>query len=251
MNSKTLHIIGNEFTRKISHPDEWWEHRIDIYEHFCLASIKNQTNHDFLLMMRICDYVPEKFQTRIHSLLTESGLTFMMFNSDKISHQEAITPYVKDFEYIYYTRIDSDDMFHKEVVNEIQSHEYSYRRVLLFQKGYCYECRENRLQHYFMPAPPFSTIMYPTEIFLDPDKQFQYTQAKSHDSLINTMCPVKLSENKIIVNVHGTNRITIYNDDRTIFKGHETETEIPSEEIDLIVKDFGISSKTYDLNIRK
>ncbi len=96
----------------------------------------------------------------------------------------------------------------------------------------------------------FSTIMYPMEIYIDEEKQDKYKEFKSHDALVYTMKTIPLSENKIIVNVHGTNRITIYHDDRTIFIGHETETEIPSEQIDNILVNFGINSQTYNEKVK-
>ena len=251
MNSKTLHIIGNEFTRKIAHPDEWWEHRIKIYEHYCLASIKNQTNKDFLLMLKICDYVPDKFQSQLRKLLRESGLAYIMFNMDQTTTRKAMDRYADEYLYVYYTRIDSDDMFHKNAIGEIQQYEFSHRQALLFQKGYCYDCKNNRLQHYFMPSPPFSTIMFPMSIYLDENKQNAYTQITSHDTIIYCMDACTLSENKFIVNVHGTNRISVYQNDRTVFKGHENETEIPTAEVDNILKDFGISSMTYKNKVQQ
>lgn len=249
MNNKTLHIIANEFTRHIPHPDDWWDRRLDIYEHYCLASIKNQTNKNFILLMTL-NWVPDKYQLRIRKILENSGLNFIIRNYATTTISEALSNVSNKYDFVYHTRVDSDDMFHKDAISEIQSYEFSHRQALIFQKGYCYDCRVNRLQHYFMPSPPFSTIMYPMNVYLDEKKQEEYKSFKSHDALLGAMPHTKLSENKFIVNVHGTNRVTIYQNDRTIFKGHEKETEIPALEIDTILKNFGILSTTYS-NISK
>ncbi|HCR36454.1 TPA: hypothetical protein DIU22_05460 [Candidatus Woesebacteria bacterium] len=248
MNNKTLHIIGNEFTRNIAHSDDWWIHRLGIYEHYCLASLKNQTNKNFLLMMTL-NYVPIEFQKKIKHILDASELQYVLRNFTETSLAETLSQFRDKYDTVYHTRIDSDDMFHKTVVDEIQSYGIHERKALIFQKGYCYDCRNNRLQHYFMPSPPFSTIIYPMSIYLDEAKQQEYKNFKSHDSLCGAMPYKVLSENKFIVNVHGTNRITIYQNDRTIFKGHENETEIPFTGIDRVINDFGISSDTYKNNI--
>ena len=248
MNKRTLHIIGNEFTRHIAHPDEWWDHRLKIYEHYCLASIKKQTNKNFILTMTT-DWVPDKYREVIKQILERSGLKYYIRNISDISFEDFMKPFFGKYDIVYHTRIDSDDLFHKDAVEEIQSYEFENRRALIFQKGYCYDCKNNRLQHYYMPSPPFSTIMYPMDIYIDEKKQDKYKDFLSHDSLIYAMKAVELSENKFIVNVHGTNRVTIYHNDRTIFKGHETETEI-TENVDNILKNFGINSQTYNEKVK-
>lgn len=253
MNNKTLHIIGNEFTRDFYREDPvaWWTHRLDIYEHFCLASLKNQTNKNFLLTMMLKGY-SVNFKDRIIGMLENSGLKYAIRVIGETTHEEMMRPFSREYDTVYHTRIDTDDMFHKDAVDEIQSYEYDYRRALVFQKGYCYDVKNNRLQHYFMPGPPFSTIMFPMDVYVNEEKQAEYKGFKSHDALINTMPYLKLSENKFVVNVHGTNRITIYQNDRTIFRGHENETEIDSEQDKIeILKNFGILTNTYQTKVLK
>jgi len=252
MNKRTIHIIGNEFTRDFYREDlnAWWTYRLGIYENYCLASIKNQTNKNFVLFMMLKGY-STNFKDKIEQMLIDSKLKYVIQIIGETSIEEALKQYLDNIDVVYHTRIDSDDMFHYDVVNEIQSYEYEERRALLFSKGYCYDCRRNKLQHYYMPAPPFSTIMYPIETYLDEEKQDEYKGFKSHDAIGSTMKLIRLSENKFIVNVHDTNRITIYHDDRTIFKGHESETEIPADQVDNILNDFGISSMTYKLKMQQ
>lgn len=37
---------------------------------------------------------------------------------------------------IFISRIDSDDLFHKEAINEIQKQPFKKRRILTYRKGY-------------------------------------------------------------------------------------------------------------------
>jgi len=244
MNDKVLHIIGNEFTRNIQHPDSWWDYRLNIYEQFCLNSIKNQSNKNFVILMSI-DWVSEHIQNRIKIILDKSNLKYILRNVKETSISESLKDYSKEYDTIYYTRIDSDDLFHKDVIDIIQKSNYTDRRALIFQKGYCYDCKENRLRHYFMPSPPFSTIIYPMKIFLDEQKQQIYKNFKSHDTLIYAMAYKILPENKFIVNVHDTNRITKYTNNIEMPAKYIEKQEIDADMIDFILKDFNINSNTY------
>jgi len=248
MNNNTLHIIGNEFTRNIQHPEEWWEHRLKIYEYFCLNSIKNQTNKNFILLMTL-EFVPVHICEKIKEILNRSGLKYILYDVKNSCFSEILKPHIEKYKYIYHTRIDSDDLFHKDVIKEIQTYDFENRRALVFQKGYCYDCRENKLRHYFMLSPPFSTIMYPMNVYIDEQKQKEYKKFRSHDTLVQNMPYFVLSENKFIVNVHGTNRVTTYESNRR--NRHNDEIDIPISEIDNILKPFGITPQTYNEKVKK
>ena len=253
MNNRTLHIIGNEFTRDFYREDPvaWWTHRLDIYEQYCLASLKNQTNKNFVIAMTLKGY-SVNFKERIEQMLKDSGIKYVLRIVGEMTQEEMMSSFVNDYDIVYHTRIDTDDMFHNDVINEIQSYEYEYRQALVYQKGYCYDVKRNKLQHYFMPGPPFSTIMFPMDVYVNEEKQEEYKQFKSHDALISAMPYLTLSENKYIVTVHGTNRITEYHDDRTILgSDHRHETEIPTTQIDSILSEFGVDSLTYKTKIQK
>jgi len=239
MNNETLHIIGNEFSRGIGHPFEWWEHRLNIYEHFTLASIKNQTNKNFVISMTIDNYFPPELIPRLEKMLIESGQQFIFANRYLNNFAEKMKPYLQ-YKYIYHTRIDSDDLFHKDIVNEIQKYEYAHRRALVFQKGYCYDCKNKRLQHYKMPSPPFATIMFPIDIYLDENKRREYMNIQGHDMVLKQMNSIILSENKFIVLVHGGNLDTWYDTRKEVGR-----IEIAQNEHDKILSDFGISSETF------
>ena len=100
MNNETLHIIGNEFSRGIGHPFEWWEHRLNIYEHFTLASIKNQTNKNFVISMTIDNYFPPELIPRLEKMLIESGQQFIFANRYLNNFAEKMKPYLQ-YKYIY------------------------------------------------------------------------------------------------------------------------------------------------------
>lgn len=243
MTKETVHIIGNEFTRGISHPEEWWQHRIRIWENFTLASLQNQTNKNFVLLMLVDNAVPLSSQEDILRILEQSELTYVICNikTDEIGEKLSYLQNFDKYQYVLHTRIDSDDLFHKDVVDEIQTYSYEGRTALIFQKGYCYDCANKKLQHYKMPSPPFSTIGFPIEEYATYSRWNEYLKITGHDTVINRMPYSLLSENKYIVLVHGGNLDTIYNTDEKL-----NRLDISESEHENILKDFGITSNTFE-----
>lgn len=60
---------------------------------------------------------------------------------------DKIKKYFSDVDIIYLTRIDSDDMFHKSAIKEIQSAPFE-SEALVFDKGYIYNKDTNQLAEY-------------------------------------------------------------------------------------------------------
>lgn len=74
-----------------------------------------------------------------------------------------------DYEWVYMTRIDSDDMFHREAVNLIQSREPRERKALVFDNGYIYNVQTGQIAEWNPPTnPPFHTIIFPGRVFFNP-----------------------------------------------------------------------------------
>ncbi len=127
-------------------------------------------------------------------------------------------------------------MFHKDAVQEIQSHDFAWRRVLVFQKGYCYDCINQRIQHYRMSSPPVSTVMFPKDIFLDDEKIQKYKNYRNHDQILQRMNPVILSKNKYMIMIHQHNRRSIFSEKREL---------VSKDKHNEILKEFGINEKTF------
>ena len=241
MKNNTIHIIANEFSRGIGQTLEWWKYRLSIYENYTLKSIVNQTNKNFYLIMTVDNRFP--LYNELKTILDKSGLHYLLVNNSVDNDLIEKIKMLPDFEYAYITRIDSDDLFRKDVVDEIQKYEYSWRRALVFQKGYCYNCVDKKLQHYKVMSPPNSTIMYPKEIFLDVEKSREYMNIHGHDQVFSQMNSLILTENKYMVLVHNHNRRTIYVDDERVEELQRFP--IPENEHENILKDFNINSNTH------
>jgi hypothetical protein len=244
-----IHIIHSDFTRNVRHkPPEWWPYRLKILENFTLASLKNQTEKDFYYVMYLRRgtsstgmIFPDECLPLLKNILDRSGLRYSIIYED--AEEEIGVKIMKDFpeaKYVYATRIDSDDMFHRDAVKEIQSHEFGWRRALVYQKGYYYDCVNKQMRDIWSVCPPFFTVIFPYAAYLTTETIEKYKDApEGHDQIIHKMNSITLSENKFMVLIHGKNNRSTFSDPG------ENVSFVPIEQHKEILENFGITENTY------
>lgn len=238
-----IHLIHSDYSRRVGGKQiDWFEYRLKILENFTIQSLKNQTNKDFYYVVYLRRCFPDKLVLELKRILENSGLKHLIIYYDKENDiREKITKNLPIADYIYATRIDSDDLFHKDAVKEIQSYEFGHRRALIYQRGYCYDCINGKMRHHLMPCPPFHTVMYPYETYLELDIAAKYRCTTSgHDTIRSGMNSIILSADKYIVLFHGQNNRSRYTE-RTEYDLRS----IPHEEHAEILKDFNITEDTW------
>jgi len=234
-----INIVYSDFSRRLNKPSDWWEYRLDIFKNYTLNSLANQTNKNFWFMLNLRDKFPKELMSKLDTILcnfsNSSGIPhFYTYPDDIDDLPKRARMHLPESEYIFLTRIDSDDLYHQDAIAEIQTHEYRHRGALVFQKGYCYDVENKRLQHYQMPSPPFCTILFPREVFIDVNKAREYMNIQGHDQVFGQMNSIALSENKFIVLIHGKNNRSQY------FKNQFGRIEISELEHSKILKQFGL-----------
>ena len=113
---------------------------------------------------------------------------------------EKIKPYIKDG-IVLLTRIDSDDMFHKDALRKIREDGGS---VVAMSGGYIYDIHSRKLAFYNPKTnPPFHTIGFSEEEFLDVRRHlFVYgPHFKSHED-VSKLHPHVLTERLYCVTTH-------------------------------------------------
>ncbi len=242
--SKIIHLIDTGFNRGINQSLEWWQYRLKIFEYFTLTSLENQTNKDFYILMELQKNYPLKEE--LETIIKKHNMKSLVFMNDNFQNHIDLLKNIPEYtsaDYVYTTRIDTDDLFHKTVIDEVQSHDFKWRKALVYQKGYCYDCKNKKLQHYVMPSPPFSTLMFPKDIFIDQKKRTEYVgELYGHDEVFRKFDSVVLSENKYVVLIHQDNLSSIYIENLTKLD----RFEIPQKEHDSILSEFGINSHTFE-----
>lgn len=110
-----------------------------------------------------------------------------------------------DYEWVYLTRIDSDDMFHKESIALIQEQKPENRRSLVFKDGYILNIETGEVAEWRPPTnPPFHTIIFPSSIFFDSLSHVEYYRDfKTHEDATRVFTPVVLDMGKYMVSYHG------------------------------------------------
>lgn len=184
--------------------NRWLKNRIKVFKQFVVASLMAQTNKNFTLWI---SWRPEEKENKhveeLASWLSlKSDLDWIMtfgglcFYDDKFEEAEALEKlkrnlkntlcYLKKIvgnaDYVYMTIQPSDDCYYSGAVEEIQeilkNVEYS---ACGFTKGYICNYLDKDVSEYNPTTnPPFATIKFKADVFIDPEKHIEYTSIKDN-----------------------------------------------------------------------
>lgn len=140
---------------------EWIEDRIAVFMKFTYRSLKQQTNQNYITLIRYAD--------RSENIVKQALLKYeklpeniqFVRNSEYKGHVKKNST---DYDITYSVRLDSDDMYHKTFVQQL--HDYKPKEntaVLLCQKGYLYDSVNHRLTTTFRLSPPFYAFIKKNE----------------------------------------------------------------------------------------
>ena len=245
--------------------NRWLKNRIKIFKQFVIPSLLAQTNKDFILWIswryeektnpQVIDLKKWLLTTGIKSVFTYSGVCFYddKYPDDK-AKERLLTALHGSMGELLNIMGECD-----EVLMSIQPSDDSYRKD--FVEGMRNIFKETKLQgagfkhgyicNYFMKEvreynpltnPPFYTIRFPREVFIEPLKHFEYTALKedvgkykkgtpipSHEYVGDALNYAQISQRGFLVGTHSDNISTTYK--------HPYAGEIVSPET---LKDFGI-----------
>lgn len=198
------HLIYIPFTgvgKKQYMGDEWFADRIEIFKNYTLKSLLNQTNKGFALWLSFREEEKEsQFVSDLEVYLTQRSVAYictfngLIYHDDKNEERNktleyrlklSLSEFRRDYgDWIYLTRIDSDDMFHKDVAQLIQDQE-PFEGALTLQLGNLYNKDTGEVAEWNpLTNPPFHTLMFKRETFFDPDKHLAlYEGFKSHEDI--------------------------------------------------------------------
>ena len=264
MRNSFLHIIQTIFTGKEDTKNvfdrTWLENRIEIFKKFTLKSLLNQTNKNFLHWFIFRPEEEEEILVQnLAKFLKELDYNFVFtffstpYFNEKQSEDvvkslperlekslEIVKKFYNNEDAVYLTVIDSDDLYYKEAIAEIQKYDYEFKRALYFSKGYVLDIPTKKLAAWNpTTCPPFYTIFHPAEIFFDAKEHLKYKRGLIfHKHIPKVFNAISLEGRKFIYGIHGLNDTTRWGNP---YRGQE----YPDEEIKRsILKDFGIN---YDV----
>lgn len=126
---------------------------------------------------------------------------------------EGLKKVFQEADWIYLTRIDSDDMLHREAIRTIISQFPEKGKALVFQKGLAYNHLTGELTEWHPNTnPPFHTIIFPKDVFLDAQKYLDYMDGfKSHEDIPKIFDCYQLPDYYYCYVLHGKHISTTWN----------------------------------------
>lgn len=203
-----IHLLYTPFTGLGWHQgfrgDKWYHHRIELFKEFTLLSLLNQTNKNFIHWISFrpeekYHQLTKELEDHLKSInypyiFTFGGLCFWddkYFNDNLLERLKATLPELKDTvgdnDYVLKTIVPSDDMYLKDAVELIQQQDYQNNEALTFHNGYVMKASTGEVAYWNPPpvnTPPFYTLIFPKDVFLDPQKHFSFVEKlKSHEKI--------------------------------------------------------------------
>jgi hypothetical protein len=243
--------------------NRWLKNRIKIFQQFVIPSLKAQTNQNFSLWISwrreeknnpivksFILWLEEHYQT-VH---TFAGVCFYDDKyEDKVAKERLVTSVhgsmgslldvIGECDYVLMTLQPSDDCYHRTAFDGIQKSFVNDLECVGFKKGYICNYLTKELAEYNPNTnPPFVTIKFPREVFIDPLKHVNFTALKMDVGKYKAKTPCPSHEyypfclkygaidfRGFLVGVHSENISTTFVHP---FKGDSVEKEV--------LKDFGI-----------
>lgn len=236
--------------------ERWFRNRLQIFKQFVVPSLLNQSNHNFTIWISFThEQKGHPLVKNLAQYLANIGLKFIFtyhgvcFYDDKYPIQEARKRLVENLhgsigellddigevDYVYMTIQPSDDCYTSVAVDEIQQSLEEYEAVG-YDRGFITNYITGETSCYNPDTnPPFYTIKFNREDFIDPIRHIQHTSLKkdvgqypkgtplpSHEYVGDCLHYKQLQKRGFLVGCHGENISTYYNHP---FKGKETGRE--------------------------
>jgi hypothetical protein len=172
------------------------DYRLNIFKIYTLKSLAKQKFRDFSVWIH-CEPGMEEAMMPLGDEIPNATVTF----GDHYPPSK-----VPECEWVYVTRIDSDDLYSSDAVDLVNSYTPSELRVeaSVFQKGYVHDLNTKEWAIYWNPSSPFHCVMFPRKIFLD--RTEYYRHFVGDHSKVRTSYPTQtLPDFKFCVLIHGRN----------------------------------------------
>ena len=220
---------------------EWFEHRIGIFKRYVVPNLMSQTNQNFTHWI---SFRPEEKDNpavkELEKHLKELDYRFIftfdgiMLWDDKVPGDDIFPRLEKNLpqirhlvngEYVYFTELDSDDMISSEVVDFIQKQEYEKHKAFIYSHGYIFNDETKKMAIWNSPNPATYTLMYPSEVFLEPQKHLDYIniyKGKNHWDIPKVYNSMVIPHPYCAI-VHGKNISTVWEHP---FNGGEVDSNL-------------------------
>ncbi len=138
---------------------DWITYRIKIFMKYTLKSLKLQTNQNFVAFIIYDDKTKDLIKDRLNKY---EDLPKNIIFIKKSKFRNRVLDYTSNNDFLYMTRLDTDDLYHKSYIQKlIDFKPKKDTKLLLSQHGYIYNSYKNTLvKLWFNGCPPFFTIIF-------------------------------------------------------------------------------------------
>lgn len=112
--------LQNKFTHGLD--PTWLRHRFDLFETFCLPSVRSQTNRNFRWLVLFDEETPEEFRRRFEGHRDFSNMKPVYISEFKLPVvQECILDEVRESDtHVIVSRLDNDDAISSDFIDQVQ-----------------------------------------------------------------------------------------------------------------------------------
>ena len=148
---------------QLAEPD-WLEHRLRLFEDYCLVSVCNQSEQNFKWLIYFDESTPAKYMDRIKSLTKSHPNICIMtcaFWETPTIIKDLSAALADGTKWIITTRLDNDDGIHRDFVSMIQAAAEERREFLNFPRGII--LHSGKCYSYRHPSNAFLSLVEPAE----------------------------------------------------------------------------------------
>lgn len=187
-------FYGKRFTMPA---DAWMERRLDLFERYCLPSVAQQEEKDFIWLLYMDILTPRRFLDRLNGLIARLGMSNIVpilcdnsdlhrscydgkgFDGTYLTETERyITEHLADdTEWILTTRFDNDDMLDKRFTKLVRywASREQRKTVIDVPAGYYFKAPDMLATYRFTRGSPFASLLEPVGTRYDTIHRLQHT----------------------------------------------------------------------------
>lgn len=162
-------LKGNRLFDPLS--NEWLDERFDLFNTYCLPSVKNQTNKNFIWLVCFDTDTPKAYLPIIENIKKDFKNFIPVFVDGFSGLESKIKETIQNTiintdEFIITTRIDNDDIIHQDFIKSIQNlYKPEVNTLIDLRQGYQFIINENptSLRAFKLPYNPFLSVIENTD----------------------------------------------------------------------------------------
>ena len=143
---------------------DWLDYRLEIFQRYTLCSLINQTDGIFRVWMRCLEESEDILMPKIEMAKKKNP---MMAIVDFVFDEQAACGQLTDNkDSIYFLKLDSDDMYHRNTIKKTKQILNPYIAILddipivMFCDGYIYDIRTKKMATFTQWSPPNIAVKY-------------------------------------------------------------------------------------------